>query len=159
MITKFHLFENYIRIESYNDNTDKNRYDYIDMDIIKDTFVQLTDEYDNIEIGINDITFFKCRLKRKILPDEKTRITNFSIYKLIIKQHISHKPAFVTIPMLREVIIQSLNNYYDETKKELFCFFIDTTIYGKLNFCRIEVLDMVNDLHEDYEILTKDTII
>lgn len=166
MITKFNLFENYSRIEGFNDNTDKNRYDYIDMDIVMDTFLQLVDDHvEDVEIKRKDMSFFQGRLKKRILPNG-VRIRNFSIYKIELRidqlpfslTGKGQKTPFEYIPKLKKVIVQSLNNYYNETGKEICSFFMDTTTYARLNFCRVEVLNMIDNLHEDYDILTMDNL-
>lgn len=148
MIKKFSIFETYIhRMIKSNDNSDPNRYDYIDMDIIMDTFNQLKDDYDNIELTILPISFFRSRLKKRVLPDG-TKITDFSIYKLKIL-------GYNQVRNLNNIIIQCLNNYYIETGKEIFCFYLDQVHYTNLNFSRIEVLDIVEDLDEDYLIIKR----
>ncbi len=151
MIKKFKIFEAYInRITKSNDNSDPNRYDYIDMDIIMDTFNQLKDDYDNIELSILPLAFFRRRLKKRTLPDG-TKITDFSIYKLKIL-------GYREVKNLNDIITQCLNNYYTETGKEIFCFHSGNTHYTNLNFSRIEVLDIIDEynLNEEYIVIKRD---
>ena len=151
MIRKFSMFEAYInRITKSNDNSDPNRYDYIDMDIIMDTFNQLKDDYNDIELSIPPLAFFKNRLRTRVLADG-TKITDFSIYKLKIL-------GYRQVKNLDNIIMQCLNNYYAETGKEIFCFYFEQAHYTNLNFSRIEVLDMIVDLDVDFLIVKRNSI-